>query len=95
MRLQKVVCLLCVSFPLCVYVYVCVRVRYMLSPMFSEILSLPSLTCEVEEDDYIPRGQLYLHGDPPGGARMREMRSENLPVTRGGLRERRGRAETA
>ncbi|KAK2903913.1 hypothetical protein Q8A73_010570 [Channa argus] len=32
--------------------------------VIEKILGLASLTCEVEEDDYIPRGQLYLHGDP-------------------------------
>lgn len=49
-----------VSFSHCVYVCACLHAL----AMFSEILALTSLTCEVEEDDYIPRGQLYLHGDP-------------------------------
>jgi len=31
--------------------------------VFSEILGLNSITCNVKEDDYIPGGQLYLHGD--------------------------------
>lgn len=43
---------------------VCVRVCLHALAMFSKRPSLTSLTCEVEEDDYIPRGQLYLHGDP-------------------------------
>lgn len=61
MCFQRVVYLLCVCLsPLCVYV----RVRLHALSMFSEIPALTSLTCEVEEDDYIPRGQLYLHGDP-------------------------------
>ncbi len=49
-----------VSFSPSVYV----RARLHALVMFSKILALTSLTCEVKEDDYIPRGQLYLHGDP-------------------------------
>lgn len=52
------VCFVCISFSVCVYVHL-----HALT-MFADILALSSLTCEVEEDDYISRGQLYLHGDP-------------------------------
>lgn len=57
---QLSVCFVCLFLCVCV----CACMLTCLLAMFSEILALTSLTCEVEEDDYIPRGQLYLHGDP-------------------------------
>lgn len=72
MCLQRVLCLPC----LCLFLALCVRVcvsAYMRSTCSARSLPLPPLTCEVEEDDYIPRGQLYLHGDPRRNTNIRNM----------------------
>lgn len=83
-----------VSFPGSVCVRVCVS-AYMCSTCSARSLPLPPLTCEVEEDDYIPRGQLYLHGDPRRNTNIRNMLRIPPHYLQLQAREERGDRQTA